>query len=74
MAHLLQLWGAGLIIEAALQLLFMVTVLITRMNIDNEYDGPSWPLLLTVAFLAIVVTPALVVWQTNVLRRARRAV
>jgi hypothetical protein len=67
--HLLQLWGAGLIIEAALQMMFMVAVLIAAMDIDDVYDGYPRPFLWTVAVLAVVVTPALVVWRTRVLLR-----
>jgi hypothetical protein len=70
--HLLQLWGAGLIVEAVLQMMFMVAALIATIDIDDVYDGYPWPFLSTVAVLAVVVTPTLIVWRTSVLlRRAR---
>jgi hypothetical protein len=70
--HLMQLWGAGLIIEAVLQLVFMVGAAVPTIDIDGVYDGYPWPFLSTVAVLAVVVTPTLVVWRTSVLlRRAR---
>jgi hypothetical protein len=68
--HLLQLWGAGLIVESVLQMVFLVASAIPTDEIDGAYVVDRAPFLWTVAVLALVVTPALVAWQTSVVIRA----
>lgn len=71
--HLLQLWGAALIVEAVLQMVFLVALAIATIDIDDVYDGYPWPFLATVALLTLVVTPTLVVWRTTALLRTERS-
>jgi hypothetical protein len=67
--HVLQLWGAALIVEAILQMLFIVAAAMPTTETDGVYSGYPWQFLVAVAVLALVVTPTLVVWQTRVLFR-----
>lgn len=69
--HLLQLWGAGLIVESALQMVFLVASVVPTDKIDGVYVVDRASLLWTVAILALVVTPALVAWRTSVMIGAR---
>ena len=66
--RLTQLWGAFLVGEGLIQLLF----LIMASNIDNAEFGMPWGALAVLATLALLAFPAVAIWRTRVhLNRAR---
>ena len=66
--RLMQLWGAFLLGEGLIQLLF----LIVESNIDNAEFGMPWGTLAVLAMLALLAFPAFAIWRTRVhLKRAQ---